>query len=47
MKALYFDKHGELDVVKYGEVPDPDDINKRLDEIAAWMVDTGAVWAEY
>jgi NADPH:quinone reductase-like Zn-dependent oxidoreductase len=23
MKALYFDEHGELDVVKYGEVPDP------------------------
>jgi NADPH:quinone reductase-like Zn-dependent oxidoreductase len=23
MKALYFDKHGELDVVKYGDVPDP------------------------
>jgi NADPH:quinone reductase-like Zn-dependent oxidoreductase len=22
MKALYFDKHGELDVVKYGDVPD-------------------------
>ncbi len=24
MKALYFDRHGELDVVQYGEVPDPD-----------------------
>jgi len=24
MKALYFDEHGELDVVKYGEVPDPE-----------------------
>lgn len=24
MKALYFDKHGELDVVKYGDVPDPE-----------------------
>lgn len=23
MKALYFDEHGELDVVKYGDVPDP------------------------
>jgi len=23
MKAVYFDEHGELDVVKYGEVPDP------------------------
>jgi len=23
MKALYFDKHGELDAVKYGDVPDP------------------------
>jgi NADPH:quinone reductase-like Zn-dependent oxidoreductase len=23
MKALYFDQHGELDVVKYGDVPDP------------------------
>ena len=23
MKAVYFDKHGELDVVKYGDVPDP------------------------
>ncbi len=23
MKALYFNKHGELDVVKYGDVPDP------------------------
>ncbi len=23
MKALYFDRHGELDVVQYGEVPDP------------------------
>ena len=22
MKALYFDKHGELDVIKYGDVPD-------------------------
>ena len=24
MKALYFDEHGDLDVVKYGEVPVPD-----------------------
>jgi NADPH:quinone reductase-like Zn-dependent oxidoreductase len=24
MKALFFDKHGELDVVKYGDVPDPE-----------------------
>jgi len=24
MKALYFDQHGELDVVKYGDVPDPE-----------------------
>jgi NADPH:quinone reductase-like Zn-dependent oxidoreductase len=24
MKALYFDKHGELEVVKYGDVPDPE-----------------------
>ena len=24
MKALYFDQHGELDVIKYGDVPDPD-----------------------
>ena len=24
MKALYFEKHGELDVVKYGDVPDPE-----------------------
>ncbi|MEE4262300.1 MAG: zinc-binding dehydrogenase [Desulfobacteraceae bacterium] len=24
MKALYFDKHGELDAVKYGDVPDPE-----------------------
>ncbi len=23
MKALYFEQHGELDVVKYGDVPDP------------------------
>ncbi|MBW2410799.1 MAG: zinc-binding dehydrogenase [Deltaproteobacteria bacterium] len=23
MKALYFDEHGELDVIKYGDVPDP------------------------
>jgi NADPH:quinone reductase-like Zn-dependent oxidoreductase len=23
MKALYFDQHGELEVVKYGDVPDP------------------------
>ncbi|MGD9301135.1 MAG: zinc-binding dehydrogenase [Desulfobacterales bacterium] len=23
MKAVYFDKHGELNVVKYGDVPDP------------------------
>jgi NADPH:quinone reductase-like Zn-dependent oxidoreductase len=23
MKALYFDKHGELDVIQYGDVPDP------------------------
>jgi len=23
MKAVYFDEHGELDVVKFGEVPDP------------------------
>jgi NADPH:quinone reductase-like Zn-dependent oxidoreductase len=23
MKALYFEEHGELDVVKYGDVPDP------------------------
>jgi 2-desacetyl-2-hydroxyethyl bacteriochlorophyllide A dehydrogenase len=23
MKALYFEKHGQLDVVQYGEVPDP------------------------
>ena len=23
MKAVYFDEHGELDVVKYGDVPDP------------------------
>ncbi len=23
MKALYFDEHGELDVVKYGDVPEP------------------------
>ena len=22
MKALYFEQHGELDVVKYGDVPD-------------------------
>ena len=24
MKALYFDQHGELDVVRYGDVPDPE-----------------------
>ena len=24
MKALYFEEHGELDVVKYGDVPDPE-----------------------
>jgi NADPH:quinone reductase-like Zn-dependent oxidoreductase len=24
LKALYFEKHGELDVVKYGDVPDPE-----------------------
>jgi NADPH:quinone reductase-like Zn-dependent oxidoreductase len=24
MKALFFEKHGELDVVKYGDVPDPE-----------------------
>ncbi len=24
MKALYFERHGELDVVKYGDVPDPE-----------------------
>ena len=24
MKALYFEKHGELDVVEYGDVPDPE-----------------------
>jgi NADPH:quinone reductase-like Zn-dependent oxidoreductase len=24
MKALYFEQHGELDVVKYGDVPDPE-----------------------
>ena len=24
MKALYFDQHGELDVVKFGDVPDPE-----------------------
>jgi NADPH:quinone reductase-like Zn-dependent oxidoreductase len=24
MKALYFDEHGELDVIKYGDVPDPE-----------------------
>lgn len=24
MKALYFEKHGELDVVQYGDVPDPE-----------------------
>ena len=24
MKALYFETHGELDVVKYGDVPDPE-----------------------
>ncbi len=24
MKALYFNEHGELDVVKYGDVPDPE-----------------------
>jgi NADPH:quinone reductase-like Zn-dependent oxidoreductase len=23
MKALYFDTHGELDVIQYGDVPDP------------------------
>ena len=23
MKALYFSRHGELDVVQYGDVPDP------------------------
>jgi NADPH:quinone reductase-like Zn-dependent oxidoreductase len=23
MKALYFDQHGELDVIQYGDVPDP------------------------
>ena len=23
MKALYFEKHGEIDVLQYGEVPDP------------------------
>jgi len=23
MKAVYFDEHGELDVIKYGDVPDP------------------------
>jgi NADPH:quinone reductase-like Zn-dependent oxidoreductase len=23
MKALYFEKHGELDAIKYGDVPDP------------------------
>ena len=23
MKALYFEQHGDLDVVKYGDVPDP------------------------
>ena len=24
MKALYFEQHGELDVIKYGDVPDPE-----------------------
>jgi len=24
MKALYFEQHGELDVIQYGEVPDPE-----------------------
>jgi NADPH:quinone reductase-like Zn-dependent oxidoreductase len=24
MKALYFEKHGELDVIQYGEVPEPE-----------------------
>jgi NADPH:quinone reductase-like Zn-dependent oxidoreductase len=24
MKALYFDKHGELDVIQYGDVPEPE-----------------------
>ena len=23
MKALFFEKHGELDVLRYGDVPDP------------------------
>ena len=24
MKAVYFEQHGELDVLRYGDVPDPD-----------------------
>ena len=24
MKALYFEEHGELDVIKYGDVPEPE-----------------------
>ena len=24
MKALYFERHGELDVIQYGDVPDPE-----------------------
>jgi NADPH:quinone reductase-like Zn-dependent oxidoreductase len=24
MKALYFEQHGELDVIQYGDVPDPE-----------------------
>ena len=24
MKALYFEQHGDLDQVKYGDVPDPE-----------------------
>ena len=24
MKALYFEQHGELDVIQYGDVPEPE-----------------------
>ena len=31
MKALYFEKHGELDEIRYGKLPDPVAVSRRGD----------------
>ena len=45
MKALYFEQHGELDVVKYGDVPDPDpDPGEALIRVRACALNFLDIW---